>query len=377
MSDIIKIDKAYSEWILDVSKRFRQCQIKASIKVNAEMLKFYWTLGSDMDERKSSYEWGSHFYSQISKDLLKELPDVGSFSPRNLLYMHQFYRLFPDALIAKQVVSQLESHEIVQQDVSQIGDLELIFMIPWGHMVQIINKCKNDKNKALFYVKKTIQNNWSRAVLLNFLDTDLYEREGKAITNFNLTLPEDQSDLAQQMTKDPYCFDFLSLRDKYNEKELKDALMSKAEKFLMELGTGFALMGREVRLEVGDTEKYLDMLFYNTKRHCYVVVEVKAVDFDSSFAGQLGTYVVAVNHQIKSELDNPTIGLLICKGMNKVEAQYALESTSQPLGISSYELSKLIPDDFKGSMPTIEEIEAEFADANENDSEDKGGQGDE
>ena len=377
MSDIIKIDKAYSEWILDVSKRFRQCQIKASIKVNAEMLRFYWTLGSDMDERKSSYEWGSHFYSQISKDLLKELPDVGSFSPRNLLYMHQFYRLFPDALIAKQVVSQLESHEIVQQDVSQIGDLELIFMIPWGHMVQIINKCKNDKNKALFYVKKTIQNNWSRAVLLNFLDTDLYEREGKAITNFNLTLPEDQSDLAQQMTKDPYCFDFLSLRDKYNEKELKDALMSKAEKFLMELGTGFALMGREVRLEVGDTEKYLDMLFYNTKRHCYVVVEVKAVDFDSSFAGQLGTYVVAVNHQIKSELDNPTIGLLICKGMNKVEAQYALESTSQPLGISSYELSKLIPDDFKGSMPSIEEIEAEFSDTDDNASDDNGGQDDE
>lgn len=365
MSDIIKIDKAYSEWIIDVSKRFRQCQIKASIKVNAEMLRFYWTLGNDMDERKASYEWGSHFYSQISKDLLKELPDVGSFSPRNLLYMHQFYRLFPDALNAKQVVSHLVSHEIVQQDVSQIEDRELIFMIPWGHMVQIINKCKNDKNKALFYVKKTFQNNWSRVVLLNFLDTNLYEREGKAITNFNLTLPEEQSDLAQQMTKDPYCFDFLSLRDKYNEKELKDALMSKAERFLMELGTGFALMGREVRLEVGDAEKYLDMLFYNTKRHCYVVVEVKAVDFDSSFAGQLGTYVVAVNHQIKSELDNPTIGLLICKGMNKVEAQYALESTSQPLGISSYELSKLIPDDFKGSMPTIEEIEAEFSDKND------------
>lgn len=377
MSDIIKIDKAYSEWILDVSKRFRQCQIKASIKVNAEMLRFYWTLGSDMEERKASYEWGSHFYSQISKDLLKELPDVGSFSPRNLLYMHQFYRLFQDALIAKQVVSQLESHEIAQQDVSQIDDQELIFMIPWGHMVQIINKCKNDKNKALFYVKKTIQNNWSRAVLLNFLDTDLYIREGKAITNFNLTLPEEQSDLAQQMTKDPYCFDFLSLRDKYDEKELKDALMNKAEKFLMELGTGFALMGREVRLEVGDTEKYLDMLFYHTKRHCYVVVEVKAVDFDSSFAGQLGTYVVAVNHQIKTELDNPTIGLLICKGMDKVEAQYALESTSQPLGISSYELSKLIPDDFKGSMPTIEEIEAEFSDTEDNDSNDNGGQGDE
>ncbi|MBQ5933299.1 MAG: DUF1016 family protein [Lachnospiraceae bacterium] len=362
MSNIVKVDEAYSNWITEISKRFRQCQIRAAVKTNDEMLRFYWTLGSDMEERKASYEWGSHFYSQISKDLLKELPEVGSFSPRNLLYMHQFYRLFPDALNAKQVVSQLEFGEIVKQDVSQFDDRELVFMVPWGHMVQIINKCKGDKNKALFYVKKTLENNWSRAVLLNFLDTDLYERQGKAITNFSLTLPENQSDLAQQMTKDPYCFDFLTLQQRYNEKELKDALMSKAEKFLMELGTGFALMGREVRLEVGDTEKYLDMLFYNTRRHCYVVVEVKAVDFDSSFAGQLGTYVVAVNHQIKTELDNPTIGLLICKGMDKVEAQYALESTSQPLGISSYELSKLVPDEFKGSMPTIEEIEAELSD---------------
>ena len=373
MSNIIKTDQAYLEWIEGISKRFRQSQIKAAIKANDEMVRFYWNLGKDMDIRKSEYDWGSHFYSQISDDLKKKLPDVKSFSPRNLLYMHQFFRLFPDAGITQQVVAQLDTSENTQQDVAQMNEKELIFLIPWGHVTQIIDKCKNDSKKALFYVKKTLENNWSRAVLVNFLDTDLYERQGKAITNFSLTLPEDQSDLAQQMTKDPYCFDFLTLQQKYNEKELKDALMNKAEKFLMELGTGFALMGREVRLKVGDTEKYLDMLFYNTKRHCYVVVEVKAVDFDSSFAGQLGTYVVAVNHQIKTELDNPTVGLLICKGMDKVEAQYALESTSQPLGISSYQLSKLIPEDFKGSMPTIEEIEAELSDTTV-DSEKKGGQ---
>lgn len=209
---------------------------------------------------------------------------------------------------------------------------------------------------------KTIENNWSRAVLLNFLDTDLYERQGKAVTNFSATLPAPQSELAQAITRDPYNFDFLTIREKYDEKELKDALMDKVENFLMELGTGFAFMGREVRLVIGNTEKYLDMLFYNAKQHCYVVVEVKAVEFDSSFAGQLGTYVVAVNHQMKTELDNPTIGLLICKGMDRVEAQYALESTSQPLGVSIYELSKLIPEEFKGSLPTIEEIEAELAD---------------
>ena len=200
----------------------------------------------------------------------------------------------------------------------------------------------------------------SRDVLLNFLGTDLYERQGKAITNFSNTLPIEQSDLAQAITKDPYNFDFLTLRERYDEKELKDALIEKVNNFLMELGTGFAYMGREVRIEVGDTEKFIDMLFYNTQRHCYVVVEIKTGKFDSSYAGQLGTYVVAVNHQMKTEADNPTLGLLICKDMDKVEAQYALESTSQPLGISSYELSKLIPEEFRGSMPTIEEIEAEL-----------------
>lgn len=362
-NSLVKNNETYRSWIQEISQRFRSSQIKAAVKVNDEMLRFYWSLGRDMEQIKGEYAWGSHFYKQISTDLQKELPDVKSFSPRNLLYMHQFYRLFPDAENTKQFVSQSDHTEIAQQLVSQMNSDDAIFRIPWGHIIQIINKCGSDREKALFYAAKTIENNWSRAVLLNFLDTDLYERQGKAITNFALTLPSDQSDLAQAITRDPYNFDFLTIREKYDEKELKDALMDKVESFLMELGTGFAFMGREVRLEVGNTEKFLDMLFYNTRRHCYVVVEVKAVEFDASFAGQLGTYVVAVNHQIKTELDNPTIGLLICKGMDKVEAQYALESTSQPLGVSSYQLSKLIPEEFKGSMPTIEEIEAELADS--------------
>lgn len=226
----------------------------------------------------------------------------------------------------------------------------------------IIDKCKNNVDKALFYVRKTLENNWSRDVLVNFLDTDLFERQGKAITNFANTLPSVQGDLAQAITKDPYNFDFLTLREQYDEKELKDALINKVNNFLIELGTGFAYMGREVRITVGEVEKFIDMLFYNTQRHCYVVVEIKTGKFDSSYAGQLGTYVVAINHQMKTENDNPTLELLICKDMDKVEAQYALESTSQPLGISSYELSKLIPEEFKGSLPTIEEIEAELKD---------------
>jgi len=360
-SKLIKQDATYRNWIQEISQRFRRSQIKAAVSVNAEMLRFYWSLGRDMESRKDAYAWGSHFYQTISDDLKEALPDVKSFSPRNLLYMHQFYKLYPGAAIAPQLDAQLNGNPIMPQAGAQLEESTAL-LIPWGHNKLIIDKCGNDKEKAIFYVRKTIENNWSRAVLMNFLDTDLYEREGKALTNFALTLPEDQSDLAQSITRDPYNFDFLTIREKYDEKELKDALMDKVERFLMELGSGFALVGREVRMEVGETEKFLDLLFYHTRQHCYVAVEIKVVEFDSSFAGQLGTYVVAVNHQYKTDLDNPTIGLLICKGMDKVEAQYALESSSQPLGISSYQLSKLIPEEFKGSLPTIEEIEAEFAD---------------
>lgn len=344
MSELIKADSEYKKWITNLSCEYKKSQIRAAVKVNEEMLRFYWSLGKGIYSLSDKYGYGSRFYKIVSEDLKDIFPDVKSFSPTNLKYMRYFYEMYPDAQNHPQVVD----------------DLAMVFRIPWGHNRTIIDKCKNNPEKALFYVHKTLENNWSRDVLLNFLDSDLYERQGKAITNFSDTLPAEQSDLAQAITKDPYNFDFLTLREKYDEKELKDALIDKVNNFLMELGTGFAYMGREVRIEVGETEKFIDMLFYNTKRHCYVVVEIKTGKFDSSYAGQLGTYVVAVNHQMKTETDNPTLGLLICKDMDKVEAQYALESTSQPLGISSYELSKLIPEEFKGSMPTIEEIEAEL-----------------
>ena len=211
---------------------------------------------------------------------------------------------------------------------------EAIFYIPWGHNRLIIDKCRDNSHKALFYVHKTIENNWSRAVLLNFLDTDLYERQGKAVTNFSLTLPTEQSDLAQAITKDPYNFDFLTIREKYDEKELKDALMTKIENFLMELGTGFAFMGREVRIEVGNTEKFIDMLFYNTQRHCYVVIEVKTGAFNSSYAGQLGTYVVAINAHSTTKCDS-------------FENDLTRRDDSQDLGQNARDLSRDIAVDEK------------------------------
>ena len=217
-------------------------------------------------------------------------------------------------------------------------------------------------DKALFFVRKTYENNWSRNVLLNFLDTGLYEREGKAITNFEKLLPDVGSDLAKEITKDPYTFDFAAVTQPYHENELKKALENNISQFLLELGSGFAYMGREYRLVVGDTEQFIDLLFYNTQIRSYVVIEVKVTKFKPGDIGQLGTYVSAVNHQLKGEHDNPTIGLLICKDKDTVLAQYALESTSQPIGISEYELSKLFPENVKGTLPSIEDIENEIKD---------------
>ena len=365
------IEKEYKNWIIEVSKRFKQSQIKAAMKVNSEMIKFFWTLGYDMHIMKGKYTWGNNFYEKISRDLRKALPTVKSFSTRNLLYMHQFYRMFPQNKftnqndfqltgIPHQVGAEITKHQIMHQVDAKAEEKNFAFYIPWGQMKLIMDKCNGNREKALFFVNKTFENNWSRAVLLNFLDTDLYERQGKAVTNFNKTLPVVQGDLAQAITKDPYNFDFLSIRDKYDEKELKDALMDNITKFLLELGNGFSFVGREFKIDIGNTENFIDMLFFNINLKCYVVLEVKVTDFDSSFTGKLGTYVVAVNHQLKKDWMSPTIGLLVCKGINKIEAKYALEASTQPIGVSEYELSKLIPKKYKGSLPTIEEIEAEL-----------------
>ena len=354
MGNEIQISASYKNWIKEVSARFHKSQIKAASHVNEEMLEFYWSLGRDIHDRSKENHYGSSFYRQVSTDLRRELPDVKSFSVTNLRYMVWFYELYPDAVNLPQIGDESENENLPQVGVDSACPF---FLIPWGHNKLIIDRCKNDRQKALFFVRKTLDNNWSRAVLLNFLDTDLYERQGKAISNFRQSLPEPGSDLAQQMTKDPYNFDFLTLREDYDEKELKDALMDNIREFLLELGTGFAFVGREYRLVVGQTEQFLDMLFYNFKAHCFVVVEAKVRAFDPRDMGQLGTYVSAVDGILRGEGDNQTIGLLICKTKDNVLAQYSVNSIKEPVAISEYELSKLMPDEYKSSMPTLEEIE--------------------
>ncbi len=365
MSQLIKIDEEYAEWIQSVGTRFKSMQVKAATKVNQEMLRFYWSLGKDMVDMHAESRWGSKFYDSLSKDLVSAMPDQKSFSPRNLRYMSQFYQMY--SKIVPQAVAQIDDGEILPQVVAKLENDEInpqrvdeLCSIPWGHHRYIIDKCKGNPEKALFYVRKTMENNWSRAVLLNWLDTNLYERQVKAITNFNKQLPVAQGDLANELTKDPYNFDFLTMTEGYNEKELKDALTNNIVKFLLELGNGFAFVGREYRLEVGKTEQFVDLLFYNIRLHCYVVIEIKTEKFKPSDIGQVGTYVVAVNHILKTEQENPTIGLIICKERDEVLAQYAVESAGEPIGISEYELSKVYPADFESSLPTIAEIEQQL-----------------
>lgn len=347
MSQLVRIDKDYASWIEELSQRYRRSQIKAATHVNSEMLQFYWSLGKDIVTLKAESRWGEKILKYVSADLQVKLPGIKGLSETSIGYAKRFYTLYNKHFtIHPQAVGELQE--------------SAIWCIPWGHHRYIIDKFFNAPEKAMFFVKKTLENGWSRNILLNFMDTDLYERQGKAISNFKTSLPAPQSDLAQEMTKDPYKFDFLAMTEGHREKELKDALEINIRDFLLELGTGFAYMGREYRIVIGQTEKFIDMLFYNLNLRCYVVVEIKTGKFDSEYIGQLGTYVAAANHILKKDMDNPTLGLLICKSKDNVLAQYALESSNQPIGISEYELSKLYPTNFKGTLPSIEDIENEL-----------------
>jgi len=358
--DLIK-DTELKQWLADLKTRIRQSQIKAMIKVNDEMLRLYWDLGRDIVIRQMDAKWGSGFFVQLSKELNVEFPDMKGFSVTNLKYCKYFYQFYSqDRQISQQVAAEIQCIDnIIRPQLVDELESNLIFLIPWGHHRCIIDKCKS-VHEALFYVQKTIKNGWSRAVLMNFIEAGLYQSQGKAINNFDRLLPDVQSDLAKETLKDPYNFDFLMLTDNYKEKELEDALLSNITKFLLELGQGFSYVGKQYPIRVGEKERNIDLLFYHLELRCYVVIELKVREFEPEYTGKLGYYITAINNQLKKEIDNPTIGILIVKKKDNIEAQYSLESSSQPIGISEYMLSKLLPENFKSSLPSIEEIEREL-----------------
>ena len=366
----------FKSWVSQLKQDIRSAQIRAAIKVNTELLRLYWRMGADICEKQKSASWGDGWLKELSRELMTEIPDMKGFSHRNLQYIRQWYLFYnQENTIVQQAVAQLEDvnvqqavakldDDMRQQTVAQISE-DVFFSVPWGHHLYIISQCK-DVSRAVFYLKKTVENGWSRAVLLNYLDTNLYERQGKAVNNFNRLLANPQSELAAQTLKDPYNFDFLTLDGEYRERELEQALTHNVTRFLLELGTGFAFVGSQVSLQVGEDTVYPDLLFYHLELRCYVVVELKVTKFKGEHLGQLGVYVSAVNHIKKKPTDNPTIGLLICKTKNNVMAQYALESTNQPIGISEYQLSKLMPEHIQSQLPTIEDIEATLSDNDDN-----------
>ncbi len=350
MKQLFNDDREYKSWVKGVKEKIRSVQIRAALNVNTEMLSFYWELGSDIVEKQKTAKWGDGFLAKLSNDLMNEFPGIKGFSLRNIKYIRQWFLFYSTQdLIGQQAVAQ-----IVQQVVAQLSG------IPWGHNITIISKCKN-VDEAIFYVQATAKNNWSRSVLTHQIEGNLFEREGKAVTNFQSTLPAPQSDLAIQTLKDPYIFDFMTIRQQHDEKELENALISHVTKFLLELGAGFSYIGRQYKIEIDGDEFFIDLLFYHVRLHCYVVVELKTVKFQPEFAGKLNFYVSAIDRILKTEKDDPTIGILICKSKNNTVVEYSIKDINKPIGVSHYNIISNLEEKIKSSFPTIEEIQAELS----------------
>lgn len=297
-------------------------------------------------EKQSTSNWGKKLIEQLATDLKKEFPGVAGFSRTNLYSMRQFYQYFSTTDF-QQLAGNIE---IVQQLVGQL---------PWGHLSMLIRKVKAEK-EMLFYIQQTLENQWSRDVLALQIKSNLYERQGKALTNFDTTLPQPQSDLAQQTIKDPYIFDFLTLSKPYKERDIENQLVQHITKFLLELGKGFAFIGRQYHLEIADNDYYLDLLFYHVVLKCYVVLDLKNTRFIPEYAGKMNFYLSAVDTLLKKEGDNPTIGILLCRDKKNIEVEFALRDINKPMGVSEFQFTEVLPDDLKSSLPTVEEIEKEL-----------------
>ncbi len=351
----------YHQWIGDLKNRFRTVQLKAAVSVNTELLRFYWELGAEIVDKQSEQTWGSGFIKQLSHDLMREFPDVKGFSERNIKYIRQWHEFWSGSAIGQQPVAQFGQQAVARMDE---GPIPPLLAIPWGHHLVILAKCK-DHDQALFYVHATLSTGWSRVILVHQIESDLWRRQGAALTNFSTALPPAESALATQVLKDPYLFDFLSLTDEHDERALERNLVAHITQFLIELGAGFAYVGRQVLVQVGDSDFYVDLLFYHVHLHCYVVVELKTVDFEPEFAGKLNFYLTAVDETMRSNSDGPTIGLLLCKNKRGLVAEYALRDINKPMGVSTYTLSQMLPESLRDKLPSIEALEQELGAVND------------
>lgn len=342
----LSLPESYPALLENIKTRIRESQVKAAMAVNHELIKLHWWIGSEIVRRQEAEGWKAQVIDRLCKDIQADFPGLKGFSRSNVFYMRQFY----------------VSYSRVQQAVglSEVPP-DYCLSIPWGHNVILLNKVK-DLIEREWYARRAIEHGCSRAVLEMWIETALYHRQGKAPNNFQKTLPSPHSDLANQTIKDPYCFDFLTLIDEAREKEIEDGLMDHLQRFLLELGNGFAFVGRQVPLRVGNEDYYLDLLFYHIKLHCYFLIELKAVKFKPDFAGQINFYLAAIDDKMKQPGDNPTIGLILCKGKDNLIVEYALRNNISPISVANFEtqLAKTLPEDLKTTLPSIEEIEAEL-----------------
>lgn len=327
----------YNDFLRELKERIRSAQVRAVLAVNRELVLLYWQIGRDILTRQQQQGWGAKVIDRLATDLRSSFPEMKGFSPRNLKYMRAFAEAYSDEQFVQQVVAR----------------------IPWGHNVRILDAVK-DPTERLWYVQQIIQQGWSRNILAHQIESGLYHRQGKAITNFEQTLPKPQSELAQELLKDPYTFDFLSLGEDALERDLERALIEHIRDFLLELGVGFSYVGSQYHVEVGEQDFYLDLLFYHLRLRCYVVIDLKTSDFQPEFSGKMNFYLSAVDDLLRHLDDQPSIGIILCKSKNQVIAEYALRDLNKPIGISAYQLRKDLPLQMKGSLPTIEELEAEL-----------------
>jgi predicted nuclease of restriction endonuclease-like (RecB) superfamily len=351
----------FSALLGEVKLRIQSAQTRAMTAVNTELVRLYWDIGRLIDERQKAEGWGASVIPRLAAELRNELPEIKGFSARNIGRMIAFFRAYPEPrLILPQAVAKLPSDSKLPQAVAKTAGDSLLWAVPWGHHACLLEKVKDPACRR-WYVEQTLANGWSRNVLTAMIDGQAHERVGRAVTNFEQLLPSPQSDLAQQALKDPYIFDFLTLTEPFHERELETGLLQHLEKFLLELGQGFAFVGRQFRLEVAADDYYIDLLFYHLRLRAFVVIDLKTGHFKPEYAGKLNFYCNVVNEQLRHAADQPTIGLILCQTKDNVLAEYALAGIDKPIGVSSYELTRALPPSLQSALPSVEQIEAEIA----------------
>ena len=367
------LPSGFADLLGEVKLRIQTAQTRAMFSVNAELVRLYWDIGRMIEDRQQREGWGASVIPRLSAELRNELPEIKGFSERNIKRMLAFHREYPrpDEFVPQgvaqiavgqkstQLVAKTGASKIVPQAAAQLPE-SLLWSIPWFHHVVLIEKVK-DLSARRWYMQQTLANGWSRNVLTLMIESEAHRRTGKAVSNFEQQLPAPQSDLVQQTPKDPYIFDFLTLEEPFHERELETELVRHLEKFLLELGQGFAFVGRQYRISVGEDDFYIDLLFYHLRLRAFVVIDLKTGPFKPEYAGKLNFYCNVVNDLLRHEQDQPTIGLILCQTKDNVLAEYALTGIDKPIGVSSYELTRALPQNLQSALPTVEQIEAELS----------------